>query len=274
MPSLMTSALRIAVLVTAISSLIGVAPQQAPVPRPAGSPSTTATADCCASGKCTGSPTCSVCTNCSRCEWCKSGGTCGVCAPQHPPTSPPAPTNPPPAKVRGATSDSTLAATPAATEDGISVYFSPNGGCTKAIVEQLQSAKQSIKVLAYRLTSHPIEDALLAASKRGVVVSLVLDGAQQSERASDATYISEHGLSVLIDRVHAIAHNKVIIVDDGEVITGSFNFTNDAELVNAENLVIVQGKPKIAQSYLKDFERHVAHAVPYRPPSGAKDGGK
>ncbi|HEY8751415.1 MAG TPA: hypothetical protein VIM11_25775 [Tepidisphaeraceae bacterium] len=35
-------------------------------------------------------------------------------------------------------------AVPAATDDGIAVYFSPRGGCTQAIVEQIARAKSSI----------------------------------------------------------------------------------------------------------------------------------
>ena len=151
-------------------------------------------------------------------------------------------------------------------EDGVSVYFSPKGRCTDAIVREISGAQHSIKVLAYRLTSKLIDDALIAASKRGVAVSIVLDRAQQSEHASDATPFAQQGLAVLIDHTHAIAHNKVILIDDTEVITGSFNFTVDAEVANAENLLILQGKPAIAKAYAADFQAHATHATAYLPP--------
>jgi phosphatidylserine/phosphatidylglycerophosphate/cardiolipin synthase-like enzyme len=54
------------------------------------------------------------------------------------------------------------------------VYFSPKGGCTKAIVSALGAAKQVVLVQAYRFTSKPIFAALVAAQKRGVKVQLVL----------------------------------------------------------------------------------------------------
>jgi phosphatidylserine/phosphatidylglycerophosphate/cardiolipin synthase-like enzyme len=41
------------------------------------------------------------------------------------------------------------------------------------------------------------------------------------------------GIPVKIDAVHVIPHNKIMIIDGGTVITGSFNFTKAAE----ENLV-------------------------------------
>ncbi len=37
------------------------------------------------------------------------------------------------------------------------------------------------------------------------------------------------GVSTFIDAQHAIAHNKIMIIDKETVITGSFNFTKAAE---------------------------------------------
>ena len=45
-----------------------------------------------------------------------------------------------------------------------------------------------------------------------------------------------------IDAQHAIAHNKVMIIDGETVITGSFNFTKAAEENNAENLLVFRDK--------------------------------
>jgi hypothetical protein len=36
-------------------------------------------------------------------------------------------------------------------------------------------------------------------------------------------------IPVYIDAEHAIAHNKIMVIDGQTVITGSFNFTNAAE---------------------------------------------
>jgi phosphatidylserine/phosphatidylglycerophosphate/cardiolipin synthase-like enzyme len=156
---------------------------------------------------------------------------------------------------------------PAAQEGGLAVYFSPNGHCTDAVVSEIQKAKYSIRVLAYRLTSPQIDSALVAAKARGVEVSIVLDGAQQSKHYSDATFFANSGLPVLIDSVHAIAHNKVMLIDDSEIITGSFNFTGAAETANAENLLVLAGKPALAKAYSDEFQRHVAHAKAYVSPS-------
>ena len=47
-------------------------------------------------------------------------------------------------------------------------------------------------------------------------------------------------MPVLIDADHAIAHNKVIVIDDELVITGSFNFSTAAQKDNAENVLMIR----------------------------------
>jgi len=56
----------------------------------------------------------------------------------------------------------------------VAVYFSPNGGCTKAVVQALATAQKQVFVQAYSFTSAPIAKALLDAHKRGVKIMVVL----------------------------------------------------------------------------------------------------
>ena len=55
------------------------------------------------------------------------------------------------------------------------VYFSPHGGCTDAIIRELNKAKSTVLVEAYSFTSTPVAKALLNAHKRGVKVEVILD---------------------------------------------------------------------------------------------------
>jgi phosphatidylserine/phosphatidylglycerophosphate/cardiolipin synthase-like enzyme len=151
----------------------------------------------------------------------------------------------------------------APTQD-IEVYFSPHGGATAAIVAELGMAKSSVNVLAYSFTSDPIAEALIAAHKRGVKVSMVVDSDETSGRGSDAKRVAGAGIPVLVDAKHAIAHNKVMVIDDMEVITGSFNFTTAAEHSNAENLLIIR-RPSLAGKYLANWKEHAAHSKALTP---------
>ena len=140
--------------------------------------------------------------------------------------------------------------------------FSPGGGCTEAIVSQIGKAKKEILVQAYSFTSVPIARALLNAHKRGVKVQAILDKSQRKERYTSATFLSNSSIPTYIDDKHAIAHNKIIIIDRAIVITGSFNFTKAAEEKNAENVLIIWNK-ELAKSYLDNWAKHREHSDEY-----------
>jgi phosphatidylserine/phosphatidylglycerophosphate/cardiolipin synthase-like enzyme len=142
------------------------------------------------------------------------------------------------------------------------VYFSPHGGCTDAIIRELNKAKNTILVQAYSFTSAPIAKALLNTHKRGVKVEVILDKSQRTQKYSSATFLYNQGIAVKIDAQHAIAHNKVMIIDGETVITGSFNFTKAAEENNAENLLIIHDK-KLAERYTGNWQEHERHSEGY-----------
>jgi phosphatidylserine/phosphatidylglycerophosphate/cardiolipin synthase-like enzyme len=104
----------------------------------------------------------------------------------------------------------------------IQVFFSPKGGCTEAVVKELSAAKTSVLVQAYSFTSTPIAKALLEAHKRGVQVQVILDKSQRTEKYSEADFLVNVGIPTRIDAQHAIAHNKIMVIDGATVITGSF----------------------------------------------------
>ena len=57
------------------------------------------------------------------------------------------------------------------------------------------------------------------------------------------------GYPHILTTKHAIAHNKIIVIDGKTVITGSFNFTKAAEEKNAENLLIIKST-ELAKIYM------------------------
>jgi phosphatidylserine/phosphatidylglycerophosphate/cardiolipin synthase-like enzyme len=140
------------------------------------------------------------------------------------------------------------------------VHFSPKGGCTETVVRELGAARHLVQVLAYSFTSKPIAQALVDAKLRGVHVEIVLDHSNETEAYSDLHFFLEQGLIPLIDAHHAIAHNKVMIIDNRTLITGSFNFTHNAEADNAENLLVLKGHPELLRAYRQNFAEHKAHA--------------
>lgn len=148
----------------------------------------------------------------------------------------------------------------------IRVFFTPGNTVETAIAEVIAAARQRILVQAYSFTNPLIVQALAEAKSRGVNVVVILDKSNRTQKYSAADFTAHSGIETLIDAKHAIAHNKVMIIDDQIVITGSYNFTRAAEKSNAENLVIIESGP-IAEKYVRNWQKHRNHAQSYLPKS-------
>jgi phosphatidylserine/phosphatidylglycerophosphate/cardiolipin synthase-like enzyme len=126
-------------------------------------------------------------------------------------------------------------------------------------VRELKAARREVLVQAYSFSSKAIAQALVDAKMRGLKVEILLDRSNEQEAYSDLAFFTEQGLTPLIDAQHAIAHNKIMIIDGRTLITGSFNFTHQAEAENAENLLVIKGYGELAQAYRANFESHKGH---------------
>lgn len=111
----------------------------------------------------------------------------------------------------------------------VTVHFSPRGGCEAEAVDRIAHARAEVLVQAYSFTSRPITEALIAAQRRGVSVQVILDKRWNASAKSGKAALIAAGVPVFIDGTHPIAHNKVMVIDAALVLTGSFNFTADAE---------------------------------------------
>jgi phosphatidylserine/phosphatidylglycerophosphate/cardiolipin synthase-like enzyme len=152
---------------------------------------------------------------------------------------------------------------PGSIPQGVQVYFSPHGGATEAVAAALAQATNEVYVQAYSFTSAPIARALVDAARRKVKVQVILDKSQRTEKYSEADFLRNEGIAPVIDAEHAIAHNKIMIIDGYLVLTGSFNFTKAAEENNAENLLLIND-PLLAKRYLENWRAHEAHSQPYQ----------
>ncbi len=146
----------------------------------------------------------------------------------------------------------------------IEVGFSPEGSALTLVLKAIGSAHTSIRVLAYSFTSQPVAQALLIAHKRGVDVQVVVDKSQKTEKYTAATFLANSGIPVRIDSLHAIAHNKILVIDQKHVETGSFNYTAAAAKKNAENAIVIWNNAELAKIYLTNWREHWGHSEEYR----------
>jgi len=135
----------------------------------------------------------------------------------------------------------------------VALYFSPNGGARQAIIDQINSAETEILVAAYSLTSAPITESLVAASRRGVRIHIVLDRRVPTARKTQYPAIRRASIDTRVDRIHQLMHQKVIVIDRRVLLTGSYNFTDNAELRNSEILLVITD-PATASKVAARFE--------------------
>jgi phosphatidylserine/phosphatidylglycerophosphate/cardiolipin synthase-like enzyme len=198
-----------------------------------------------------------ICGDRGRCEQCPDNPYCLAGKPRLAASPALAPERPAPTSLQPSSAGGTM------------VCFTPGGDCTHRIGQALGEARTSILVQAYSLTSAPIAKALLDAHKRGVQVQVILDKSQRTEKYSSADFLANHGILTLIDPEHAIAHNKIIIIDGEMLITGSFDFTKAAQEKNAENLLIIRDKG-LAVQYTQNWEAHRQHSQLYAGRGGGR----
>ena len=136
-------------------------------------------------------------------------------------------------------------------------------GCADAIVHAVEGAHECVYVQAAQFTSAPIARALVAAKKRGVDVRVIVDRKKDDDDHSQTDRLLAAGIPTFADGQHHTAHNKLMLIDHHLILTGSFNFTRDADTENAENLLLIDAKPKLLAAYELNFKEHLGHSKPY-----------
>lgn len=134
----------------------------------------------------------------------------------------------------------------------IKLCFTPPANCSRFIAGAIDQANSTIYMQAYGLTDPDIAQALINAKQRGVEVKILVDRSNLKSRNSKIYELQAAGISVDIDQIAGIAHNKVIILDKRRTISGSFNFTVSAGTKNTENVLMIDDQA-VAESYLQNW---------------------
>ena len=137
-------------------------------------------------------------------------------------------------------------------EGAVSVCFTPNKRCQSQILQEIDQAKASIFVQAYSFTDKYIARALVSATRRGVVVKVLLDKSNRNDGRSAKSILTESRVPLRFDAPNGIAHNKIMIIDGVKVISGSYNFSAAAYTRNTENLLIINS-PTLAKDYIQNW---------------------
>jgi phosphatidylserine/phosphatidylglycerophosphate/cardiolipin synthase-like enzyme len=137
----------------------------------------------------------------------------------------------------------------------IQVLFSAEDHAINNLIALVNDAQSSIRFLAFSFTDYPLAQAMIDRAKAGVDLKGIYETFGSNSIGSELTTFLCAGMQVRRDdNDKSILHNKVIIIDNAIVATGSFNFSSNADESNEENLVIVDN-PEIAALYLQEFDK-------------------
>ena len=122
------------------------------------------------------------------------------------------------------------------------------------ILEALENAKVSITVAMAWFTNKILLDKLIKKSEEGISVQVAIyDDGINKKHGVDLSNLPHKKIK---GTKGGISHNKFCVIDNQVVITGSYNWSNNAEYRNDENITI-QNDPKQATLYSVEYNKLV-----------------
>ena len=139
----------------------------------------------------------------------------------------------------------------------VELYFSPSDGTTAAIRKTILSADHRIEFEVFAFTRDELADAIIARHDAGCEAIGIIDdwfgtGTEFNTLNNAGVPTYEH------QGIPGVLHHKLVIIDadyleaDPIVLTGSHNWSTNAESVNDENTVVVHDA-RVANLYRQEI---------------------
>ena len=150
-------------------------------------------------------------------------------------------------------------------ESEISIIFAAESDEIGALKAEIEGASRSIHFMTFVFSLEELAEAiLLQANQPEFVVKGVFEKRNSTASWSQLPALHCAGAAMRQDGNRYVLHHKVIIIDEGTVISGSFNFSRSAAQSNDENIVIIRDAT-IAGLYLDEWKRIWDSAVEVAP---------
>lgn len=143
----------------------------------------------------------------------------------------------------------------------VMVLFAPEDEAMDYVLPLVKQAKESVRFMTFAFTHDEMGEELVRQSRRGVDVKGVFESRNATSEHSEIHRLYCSGADVRKDGNPAAMHHKVFIIDDKIVVTGSYNFSNNSNNTNDENLLFLSNYD-IADSYQDEFEKVWAESYP------------
>ena len=134
------------------------------------------------------------------------------------------------------------------------ILFAPEDDAIDYVLPLIKQARDSVYFMTFAFTHDEMGQELVQQSRRGVDVKGVFESRNATSEYSEIHRLYCNGIDVHKDGNPDTMHHKVFIIDGRIVVTGSYNFSNNSENSNDENLVFLSNHD-IAGTYQEEFEK-------------------
>ena len=136
----------------------------------------------------------------------------------------------------------------------VQILFAPEDKVISHLIPLIEGAQSRIYFMAFSFTHEDLGAAMLAQAEEGVDVRGIFETRGSETEYSRLAALHCAQVPVRQDGNPGTFHHKVIVIDDETVITGSLNFSANADESNDENVVIITSR-SIANQYQREFDR-------------------
>ena len=135
------------------------------------------------------------------------------------------------------------------------VHFFPNPYEEIYLINLITKAKTSLDIAMFTINNIRIADAIKNIFNKGVKLRIITDDQCSKMPTSNIYSLAALGISIKTDdSIRYYMHHKFCVIDNSVVVTGSFNWTEQAVNHNQENLLFLENKT-LAMSYSKEFQK-------------------
>jgi len=137
------------------------------------------------------------------------------------------------------------------------IFFSPQGGTKDRLIELIGQSKKNIDIAILDFSSSDLIKELIKAKNKGVKVRIITDkwhAFYKNKKITKELINKNFNLKAIRTQEKGMMHHKFVIFDNQALITGSYNWTDQAELWNYENSIIFFDKA-IIKKYKEEFDK-------------------
>jgi phosphatidylserine/phosphatidylglycerophosphate/cardiolipin synthase-like enzyme len=138
--------------------------------------------------------------------------------------------------------------------NALQVLFSPEDKIVSNLIALINDAQVSVRFLAFSFTDYPLAQTMIDRARAGLDVKGVFETFGSNSLYSELKTFWCANIPVRQDGNGSFLHHKLIIIDNSIVVTGSLNFSSNADEQNEENVIIIDN-PEIANLYLQEFDK-------------------